>query len=234
MTWRPENTGRATRRVLANQRRGMSTATAGRGLRQFGPAIWIADGPPVSFLGFPYPTRMAVMKLIDGGMFVWSPIMLSAALKLELDALGPVRFVVSPSRLHHLFIADWASAYPSARRYAAPGLRSKRRDLTFDGELGDTPEPEWATDIDQVPVHGSPLTEVEFFHHRSRTAIFADLIQNLPRDWFKGWRAVAARINRDLAFPTPVLRVNGERCFLIAGRHVPLWGAFWLGRSKGC
>ena len=173
----------------------MSTATAGRGLRQFGPAIWIADGPPVSFLGFPYPTRIAVMKLIEGGLFVWSPIMLSAALKLELDALGPVRFVVSPSRLHHLFIADWASAYPSARRYAAPGLRSKRRDLTFDGELGDTPEPEWATDIDQAPVHGSPLTEVEFFHHRSRTAIFADLIQNLPRDWFKGWRAVAARID---------------------------------------
>ena len=43
-------------------------ATAGRGLRQFGPAIWIADGPPVSFLGFPYPTRMAVMKLIEGGL----------------------------------------------------------------------------------------------------------------------------------------------------------------------
>ena len=113
MTWRPENTGRATRRVLANQRRGGETATAGRGLRQFGPAIWIADGQPVSFLGFPYPTRMAVMKLIEGGLFCcWSPIMLSAALKLELDALGPVRFVVFPSRLHHLFIADLGVRLP--------------------------------------------------------------------------------------------------------------------------
>jgi hypothetical protein len=181
----------ATSGVLTKSVTGMS----GQALRQFGPAIWIAEGGPVSFFGFRYPTRMAIVKLIDGGLFVWSPVALSAALKVELDALGPVQFVVSPSRLHHLFIAEWASAYPDARRYAAPGLRKKRQDLIFDGELGDAPEPEWASDIDQVSVRGSPLTEVEFFHYRSRTAIFADLIQNLPRDWFQGWRAVAARVD---------------------------------------
>jgi hypothetical protein len=32
-----------------------------------------------------------------------------------------------------------------------------------------------------------------FFHRASRTVIFADLIQNFPRDWFKGWRGVVAR-----------------------------------------
>ena len=33
-----------------------------------------------------------------------------------------------------------------------------------------------------------------FFHRHSRTALFADLIQNFPRGWFKGWRGVVARL----------------------------------------
>ena len=43
-------------------------------------------------------------------------------------------------------------------------------------------------------MHGSLyFTEVVFFHHPSQTAIFADLIQNFSRDWFKGWRGLLAR-----------------------------------------
>ena len=162
-------------------------------LREFGPAIWIGDGPIVSFLGFAYPTRMVLIKLSNGRLFVWSPIKLSAALKRDVDALGPVGFLVSPNRLHHLFLAEWKSAYPQARLCASPGLRKKCKDLAFDADLGDSPEPEWAIDIDQVPVRGSFITEVEFFHRASRTAIFADLIQNFPPDWFKGWRGWLAR-----------------------------------------
>lgn len=37
------------------------------------------------------------------------------------------------------------------------------------------------------------LTEVVFFHRRSHAVLFADLIQNFPRDWFKGWRDFLAR-----------------------------------------
>jgi len=135
------------------------------GLREFGPDIWIAEGPVVSFLGFAYSTRAAVIRLSNGGLFVWSPIALTDALERDVDAIGPVRCLVSPNRLHHLFLEQWKFAYPEARLYASPGLRRKRRDLSFDGELGDAPEPEWATDIDQVPVRGrserieSPVTK---------------------------------------------------------------------------
>jgi hypothetical protein len=81
-------------------------------------------------------------------------------------------------------------------------LCKKRKDLTFDAELSDRSDPEWATDIDQVAVRGSPLTEIEFFHRASRTAIFADLIQNLPNDWFKGWRGAVARLD-GICAPNP-------------------------------
>ena len=173
-------------------------------LVEFGSGIWICEGPVVPFFaGFPYPTRMAVVRLSGGGLFVWSPVVLSDALRREVDALGDVRCLVSPNLLHHLFLKEWSSAYPMARLYASPGLRRRRKDLSFDADLGDAAEPEWAADIDQVLVGGSfAMTEVVFFHRASGTAIFADLIENLPRDWFKGWRGLVARLDGIIA-PDP-------------------------------
>jgi hypothetical protein len=172
-------------------------------LTEFGPDIWIADGPSVPFASFPYPTRMAVIRLRDGTLFVWSPTPLSPELRNEVDALGRVRHLVSPNRLHHLFLGAWQVAYPDARLYAPPGLRKRRRDLRFDADLVDTPDPAWAADIDQIILYGSfYLTEAVFFHRASRTVIFADLIQNFPRDWFKGWRGVVAQLGGIVA-PNP-------------------------------
>jgi hypothetical protein len=171
-------------------------------LYEFAPALYASEGPSVSFYGFAYPTRMAIIVLADGGLFVWSPIALTAALKAEVDALGPVRCIVSPNRLHHLFLGEWNAAYPQARLYASPGLRKKRKDLRFDDELGDKAAPEWVADIDQVLMRGSFLTEAVFFHRSSGTALFTDLLQNFPPDWFKGWRGVLARLDGIVA-PCP-------------------------------
>ena len=202
-------------------------------LQPFGPEIWIADGPVASFYGFPYSTRMAVIRLSDGSLFVWSPVALSTALRAAVDALGPVRHLVSPNALHHLFLAEWTSAYPGARLYASPRLRRKRPDLSFNAELGDAPEPAWAGDIDKVVVHGSfALIEIVFFHRRSRTALFADLIQNFPRDWFKGWRGVVARLG-GLSLPIPARRATGVRVSLTDGQHARRSHAYSRGRSSG-
>lgn len=35
-------------------------------LEQFEPDLYVADGPPVSFMGFAYPMRMAVVRLSNG------------------------------------------------------------------------------------------------------------------------------------------------------------------------
>jgi hypothetical protein len=43
-------------------------------LQPFGPEIWLSDGAPIkAALGFHYPTRMAVMRLLDGSVAIWSP-----------------------------------------------------------------------------------------------------------------------------------------------------------------
>ncbi len=163
-------------------------------LSPFGPGIWLAEGPVVDFHSFAYPTRMAVIRLANGDLFVWSPIALNDALRAAVDALGRVAHIVSPNKIHHLFMGEWKHAYPQARMYASPGLPARRRDLTFDAVLGDAPEPPWKDDIDQVALIGNLfLTEIIFFHRASRTALVTDYLQNFRRDWFKGWRGLVAR-----------------------------------------
>ncbi len=48
-------------------------------------------------------------------------------------------------------------AYSHARLCAPPGLRRKRRDLEFDGDLRGVPQPYWANDIRQAAVAGNVI-----------------------------------------------------------------------------
>jgi hypothetical protein len=165
-------------------------------LIQFSQEIWIAEGPTVATAGFRYPTRMAVIRLADGSLFLWSPIQLSSDLRAEVAALGDVRYLIAPNSLHHLFLDEWRRAYPDARLYAPPGLRTKRQDIAFDGDLGNAPIAAWASEIDQIVVQGNLITtEVVFFHRSSGTVLFTDLIQQFPAGWFSGWRAIVARLD---------------------------------------
>lgn len=166
-------------------------------LQPFGERIWITDGPVATVAGFRYPTRMAVIALASGKLFVWSPVALTPELRRATDALGEVAHLVAPNALHHLFLADWAAAYPGARLHGAPGLAARRKDLAFDAELGAGPDPTWAEDLDQTLFAGNAITtEAVFFHRPSRTAIFTDLLQQFPPGWFRGWRAAIARLDR--------------------------------------
>ena len=139
---------------------------------------------------------MAIIRLSDGDLFIWSPIALTDAFRAEVDALGRVRHIVSPNSLHHLFLPEWKSAYPGARLYAPPGLREKRKDIVFDADLGNAPDTDWVKEIDQVLVQGNLITtEVVFFHVKSGTVLFTDLIQQLPAGLFFGWRALVAKLD---------------------------------------
>ena len=159
------------------------------------PNIWVVDQPdfgsgPAKGIG----TRMTVIKLASGGMFLHSPTKLDDETKRALDALGEVRAVVAPSRAHHLFVGDYVKTWPAAKLYGPPGLvgdikdfrarSGARPDLKLDALLGDEPQSEWAGEIDQHLFKGARwLNEVVFFHRPSRTAIFTDLVFNVPADF---------------------------------------------------
>lgn len=209
-------------------------------IESFADDIRIANGPTVNGAGgFHFPTRMVIVRLESGGLFVWSPIALTADLRDAVDALGPVEHIIGPNSLHHLFIPDWAAAWPQARLHAAPGLDTARPDIRFDTILGDTPDPAWAGTLDQVVMRGNAITtETVFFHRPSGTVIVTDLIQHLPDDWFSGWRRLIATWDR-MTGPEPAvprkfrLAFTGRKAARAARDRLLAWPAERLIMAHG-
>ena len=169
-------------------------------LEKIDDALWLAEGEMVSFYGFPYPTRSVVARLEGGGLWVWSPIKLVPDLRAELDRIGPVRHLVSPNKLHHLYLQEWSAAYPQAQLWGPQSTIRKRSDLKFREPLGDIAPSEWQPDIDQAWFRGSfAMDEIVFFHRPSRTAIFADLIEAFSerflREHWRWWQRPLARVD---------------------------------------
>jgi hypothetical protein len=170
-------------------------------LKPLEPDLWFADGDVVSFKGFDYPTRMVVVRLADGGLWLWSPVGKKAALEGEVRALGPVRHIVSPNKLHYLFLGEWQAAFPEADVWATASTIAKCPEVRFAGALADDPPPAWKGQIDQFHFTNSPIVdELMFFHRASRTAIIADLSQSFSeaflKDHWPWWMRPIARLSK--------------------------------------
>lgn len=139
---------------------------------------------PLSFYGLQIGRNMVVVRLSDGDLFVNSPARLTQERIEALNDLGSVRYVTPSSKLHgHSYMEDYKRVFPDAELFAAPGLARRRSDLVFDGLLGSTPDPRWADVIDQTAFLGHWwLTEIEFFHHPSKTLIVGDICYNLGQE----------------------------------------------------
>ncbi|HUO04745.1 MAG TPA: DUF4336 domain-containing protein [Candidatus Binataceae bacterium] len=175
--------------------------------------LWVVDQPDFDPGAGRLGTRMTIVRLPNGGLFLHSPTKLDDETKTALTALGEVRDVVAPSRAHHLFVGDYAKAFPGAKLHAAPGIAGEindirawlgaRRDLKFDSILSDEPHPDWAGAIDQHFFRGASfLNEIVFFHPSSRTVMFTDLVFNIPADyeaanWFLKLRGTPGHFGPD-------------------------------------
>ena len=168
-------------------------------LEQADKALWVAEGEIVKFFGAPYPTRSAIVRFENGDLWVWSPIKLTADLRDAVDRLGRVRYLVSPNKLHHLYLPEWKTAYPEAQLWGPQSTIKKCPDLQFRGALEDDPPPEWRPDIDQAWFRGSfAMDEIVFFHRPSATTIVADLIQTFSETFLRkhwGWFGFLARLD---------------------------------------
>ena len=98
-------------------------------LKPVAPDLWLADGECISFYGLPFPTRMTVVRLGDGSLWVHSPIQPDKSLLREVALLGPVRHLVAPNWIHYAFFPPWQDAFPESVGWAAPGVRTRARDL---------------------------------------------------------------------------------------------------------
>ena len=154
--------------------------------------IGIVDGPFEYFsvagirMPMPFTTRMTVVRLGNGDLFLHSPIAYDATLAVELRRMGTVRHLISPNQWHYAHIGEWERAFPDATAWASPGVRKRARarhiDVHFTRELEQTPPTEWRDEIDQTLVPGGIFKEFVFFHKASGTLILTDTIMNLELD----------------------------------------------------
>jgi hypothetical protein len=154
--------------------------------------IGIVDGPFEYLavggvkLSLPFTTRMTVVCLSNGDLFLHSPIKFDQRLANGLLGLGKVRHLVSPNQFHYAHIGEWAKAFPDAVSWASPRVRQRARarhvDVDFTRDLEANPPEEWRREIDQTLFPGGYFKEFIFFHKASKTLILADTIINLELD----------------------------------------------------
>jgi len=145
--------------------------------------IWILEYP-VRFGGMDIFSRMTIIKLPNGDLFIHDPCKIDESVKNEIDIIGDVKFIVAPGNYHHLYVTDLQNIYPHAETFICPGLDKKRPDINFNQILSNEPDPRWSDILDQVFVHGTKyIWEVAFFHKPTKTLILVDLLENIGDDY---------------------------------------------------
>ena len=174
----------------------MQDTSSSDGLVAFAEGVWRAQAP-VRFLGLQLTSTMVVLRLADRSLLVFSPLALTPQRRAAVDALGTVAHLYAPNLFHHLWIGDWAAAFPAAHVHAPPGLTKKHPGLRVDRwhGPGSDPAPELTASggIEELPVDGFRLRETALFHHPTRTLVVADLLQNIGRPTH-GWTTTYARL----------------------------------------
>jgi hypothetical protein len=151
-----------------------------RSLTPFGRGVWL-DTAPVSILGMRLTSTMTVLDLGAGSLLLVSPLEPTPERRAAIEALGTVAHLYAPNTHHHLWIGDWAAAFPAAKLHAPARLHEKRSDLRIDRTHGSAPEPAFAGVVDEHHIEGFFLEETVLLHRPSATLVVADLVHNIGR-----------------------------------------------------
>ncbi len=172
-------------------------------LKPVADSIWLIDGPAILYRKVPYPTRATVIRLQNGTLWVHSPTELTPELKTELEAIGPLGYLIVPNRDHLTHLTDWQKSFPDAKTWAPVGVvewaAQQGLTLHIDAQVGPDmgDEHPWPGEIEIYVACGIKMfREAVFFHKDSRTLILTDFIQALetaklsvwlrPRVWLAG------------------------------------------------
>lgn len=191
-------------------------------LKPVAPEVWVVDGPHVHFYGLPFSTRMTVIRLAGGDLFLHSPTEPEPSLVATVAALGRVRHLVSPNWIHYSHIPAWARQFPDALAWSSPGVEARaaarKVQVVFHRHLGPEAPADWAGEIDQMIVEGgSAHREVVFFHRASKVLILTDLIENFEATALPFWFGPIAAL-------AGVLAPNGQM-------PIDMWFTFRKGRG---
>ncbi|KAI1379017.1 hypothetical protein F4677DRAFT_355594 [Hypoxylon crocopeplum] len=140
--------------------------------------------------------RGTIIRLTSGTLAVFSPVALTPEVQAKVSSLGGnVGYLIAGDIEHHIFLSEWAAAYPGAKLLGPKGLQEKRAAVQNDPRIGseeftfvwdesnqhsNAVSPEFAADfeVEYVPAH--PNKEIALFYKPDRVLIEADMLFNLP------------------------------------------------------
>jgi hypothetical protein len=141
--------------------------------------LWVVN-QPLSVAGLALGARMTVIRFADGGLLLHSPTKFDDETRIGLEQLGPVRYVVAPNSLHHLFVQPYLDHYHDAEFWTVPQVIKKNPSLRNPKLLTEGVPADWALELHAEPILASTkFCEVVFFHKPTGTLIVTDLLFNL-------------------------------------------------------
>ena len=155
-------------------------------LRQLASSLWVDE---VSFrmIGIDFGNRMTCVQLSDGSFWLHSPTKYNRSTHDQITALGPVRYLVTPSLMHNLFIMSWKKRDKDARVLAPAKAKKVAADISLDSMSAQEINQLHNGEISCIPIEGMPLLqEYAFVHHASKTLILTDLAFNF-QGHLSGW-----------------------------------------------
>jgi len=159
-------------------------------INEVAPNVWTFSRSFARFGILPVGGRSTAVKLTNGGVWVLASTPLDTETKAKIDELGPVQYILSADAGHHLFLAEFKKAYPTAKLLAPITAAVREKSLTFDGVWGrDPPDTKYGfeEDIEACFFSGWRNKDLAFFHPASKTMIEADLLFNLPNFGPSSW-----------------------------------------------
>jgi hypothetical protein len=151
--------------------------------------IWIGERT-LWFSGVRLRSRMTVIRLANGRLWIHSASEPTPELCAELDRLGEVRWIVVPNRFHHIHAAAMKAHYPGAQVVGPASAALRNKSVVLDVAIDDERLPSLVPELSPVALRGVPfLDETVFFHAGTRTLIGADLMMcGCPSDhWTWRW-----------------------------------------------
>ena len=143
------------------------------------------DRGSVGVLGTTMPVTMTALQLHDG-LLLFSPLAMTPQRRDAVAALGDVKYLFAPNTWHHMYIGEWAEAFPDAAIYGPPGLQKKRKDLRIDHLHGTGDEPHISDLVELQHIDGFFMQETALYYRPAKAWLVADLVQNIgrPADWW--------------------------------------------------
>ncbi|KAK4102164.1 hypothetical protein N658DRAFT_506376 [Parathielavia hyrcaniae] len=167
-------------------------------IRDVTPNVVTLSVPFLRFGKFPVGGRGTLVRLTSGALAIFSPVALTESAKAKVASLGgDVRYIIAPDIEHHIYLSEWAAAYPNAKLIGPEGLPEKRQKVQDDAKIGKEPfavvvtkangrevriGDDFDADFDMEFVHVHPNKELVFLYKPDRVLVQADLVFNLPAE----------------------------------------------------